>query len=299
VPITIVIPTHNRYSKLRSLLSSIREHWDGEIDSVIVIDDSDAKQVLNGFEDIHLRHLEIGSRIFISKAKNLGWKKAQTELVYFIDDDNIVGAGTISHALRTISSNPNLAAVMPSVLYNSRRDLVWVYATPFRKGRLDLDLVGRNHPRDPSFEDRLLRTDALPNASLVRRIALEDVGGFDERLVVNSSLDFCQRLKRKGWQVVGDSAAFIFHDVEAPGKTGWWAVHGSVDPDRVRYELRDWFLVMQRLHQGSRFVSSSSAFKSLRFVLPNLLAYMLRGRNRLLLVKSLIAGYADGFRQTH
>ncbi len=291
---TIVIPTHDRHEKLRNLLSSIRENWSGEIASVIVVDDSEIESDLSGYQDLELRHVKVNSRIFISKAKNMGWRRARTEYVYFIDDDNVVGERTLIPVLDMIRGSSKIGAIMPAALYKSKPDLVWVYATPFLNKRLGLNLVGRNLPRNPSLENRLLRTDALPNASLVRRRALEEANGFDEKLVVNSSLDFAQRLKAGGWQVSSYTGAQIYHDVEVPGRIGWWAAHGSVDPQRVRYELRDWFLIMKRLHRGERLVKLRFTIQSFQFVLPNLLAYLLRGKSRTRLLKSLLTGYLEG-----
>lgn len=291
---SIVIPTHDRPSKLRNLLSSIRENWSDEIASVIVVDDSEVKPDLSEFQDLKLLHVKLDSRVFISRAKNIGWRRARTEYVYFIDDDNVVGEHTFGSVLGALRSSSVMGAVMPAALYKARPDLVWVYATPFLDRRHGLNLVGRNLPRDPLLENRLLKTDALPNASLIRRKALEEVNGFDEKLVVNSSLDLAQRLKARGWQVEACTGALIYHDVEVPGRVGWWASHGSVDPQRVRYELRDWFLIMKRLHRGERLVELRSTVQSFRFVLPNSLAYMLRGKSRAHLIKSVLIGYIEG-----
>ncbi len=292
--IGVVIPTHNRYEKLGNLLASIREHWKGRVDSVVVVDDSDIKKDLHGFDEIRLRHIRINSRVFISKAKNIGWRSSQTDYIFFIDDDNIVGDKTLDPLSEVIRGAASLGAVMPAVLYKSEPNVVWVYATPFLNQRKDLNLVGRNLPRNPSFENRLLETDALPNASLVSRRALEEVGGFDERLVVNSSLDFSQRLKAKGWKVVCNTGALIYHDVEVPGRMGWWAAHGSVDPERVRYELRDWYLIMAKLHHGEKLLKLRLTLMSFRFALPNLLAYLLRGKSRRRLLNRLLIGYLEG-----
>lgn len=291
---SIVVPTHDRPSKLRNLLSSIRENWSDEIASVIVVDDSEFKPDLSGFQDLKLLHVKLDSRVFISRAKNIGWRRAETEFVYFIDDDNVVGERTLGPVLGAARSSSVLGAVMPAALYKSRPDLVWVYATPFLDRRRGLNLVGRNLSRNPLFENRLLKTDALPNASLVRRKALEEVNGFDEKLVVNSSLDLAQRLKARGWRVEACTGALIYHDVEVPGRVGWWASHGSVDPQRVRYELRDWFLIMKRLHRGEKLVELRSMVQSFRFVLPNSFAYLLRGKSRAQLIKSVLIGYVEG-----
>jgi GT2 family glycosyltransferase len=185
---------------------------------------------------------------------------------------------------------------MPAVLYKSRPDLVWVYATPLssRKG-LKHQLIGRNEARNSSLENRLLNTDALPNASIVRRKALESVDGFDETLVVNSSMDLCLRLKANGWKVFSYTGGFVYHDVEPPGRLGWWAVHGAIDPGRVRYEIRDWFILASRLRRNEKFFRIQVVIAS-RFVVPNLLAYFVRGHERIRLARSLITGYLEGVR---
>jgi GT2 family glycosyltransferase len=294
-PISVVIPTHDRPDKLRRLLSSIQQFNGDVLDAVIVVDDSASPLELEvEFPRLSLKHIISRRRLFISRAKNLGWRAAPTEYVYFIDDDNVIDETTLIRPYEELTSLPTAGAVMPAVLYWGSQNLVWVYATPFLNRRRALNLVGRNLPRDSALEGRLLRTDALPNASLVRRRALEDVGGFDERLVINSSLDFAQRLKAKGWGVYAYTGAFTYHDVDLPGKMGWWASHGTVDPERVRYELRDSFVISKRLHPQERFFRIRYPISSLGFVLPNLWAYVLRGRRRRALAGALIRGYAEG-----
>jgi GT2 family glycosyltransferase len=293
----IVIPTHNRYGKLRALLASI-QHWTtSEVSSVVVVDDSDEPEYLTkDFDSINLNQILLARRTFISRAKNIGWRSLTSEYVYFIDDDNVIGEETIAPVFGIISRSKSIGAVMPAVLYKSRPDLVWVYATPLSSRRgLKHRLIGRNEARNSSLENRLLNTDALPNASIMRRKALESVDGFDETLVVNSSMDLCLRMKAKGWRVFSFTGGFVYHDVEPPGRLGWWAIHGAIDPERVRYEIRDWFTLASRLRRDEKFFLIRVIVAS-RFVVPNLLAYFVRGRERSKLARSLITGYLEGLR---
>ncbi len=293
----IVIPTHNRYVKLRALLASIERWMTTEVDSVVLVDDSEKPvDLTKDFNSINLKQITLGRRTFISKAKNIGWRNLTSEYVYFIDDDNVVGKETIAPLLEVISRSKSIGAVMPAVLYKSRPDLVWVYATPLSsRKRLKHELIGRNEARNSALENRLLNTDALPNASIVRRNALQSVDGFDETLVVNSSMDLCLRLKANGWKVFSYTGGFVYHDVEPPGRLGWWAIHGAVDPGRVRYEIRDWFILASRLHRNEKFFRIQVVIAS-RFVVPNLLAYFVRGHERIRLARSLITGYVEGVR---
>ncbi len=292
--VTIVIPTHNRPDRLKALLESIQKYWIPEIDSIVIVDDSENLVDLNGrFPDLKIKQIAFQKRIFISKAKNIGWKNAKTEYVFFIDDDNVVDKDTLSATLSAISDMHDVAAIMPAVVYKSRPDLVWVYATPFSDPP-KFNLLGRNLPRNPALEGKYYSTDALPNASIVRRAALEQVGGFNERLVINSSMDLALRFKKKGWKVYAYTGCFIYHDVEPPGKIGWWAQHGTADPQRVRYEIRDWFIIQRIVLADENLLTARSIFQSLRFVLPNSLAYVLRGRRRKQALRAVVTGYVEG-----
>jgi hypothetical protein len=76
---------------------------------------------------------------------------------------------------------------------------------------------------------------------------------------------------------------------------GWWAVHGAIDPGRVRYEIRDWFILASRLRRDEKFFRIKVIIAS-RFVVPNLLAYFIRGQEKTKLARSLITGYLEGLR---
>jgi len=276
--VTVIIATHNRIAKLVALLESIRASRIPNLEAVVVVDDSNPFQDLAGeFADLKLRHIRLPDRVFQTKARNIGWRSCPGAFLYFIDDDNIVTRETIREPLRLLMEHPELGAVMPGVLYKARPDLVWVYATPLKAGRWGHELLGRNQARTSVFEDRLLPTDALPNAFIVRRSALEQLGGFDERFVMSGSADFAIRLKRAGWGVAAWSGVFTLHDVEPPGRVGYWASHRGVDPERVFHDVRDWFVLMRALHPGDRWFRLKATKHAAGFMAPNALSYLLRG----------------------
>ncbi len=277
---TIVVPTHNRQFRVTSLLRSISATAPESLAKIVVVDDSDRSTDLPDRTNLNVEHIRISARVFISRAKNLGWNMASTEFVYFIDDDNIVCNETFTPVLREMMHGPKIGALVPAVLYKRSPNLVWVYSTPLSKDRWKHDLIGRNEPRNKQFEGKLIRTDALPNACLLRRKALEEVGGFNEALAVNSSAELAIRLQKAGWSTYSCTNAFIYHDVEPPGRLGWWATHGIADPERVYYEVKDWFALMRFIHSEERFFKFRAAIHSARFILPNSLAYLVRGGPR-------------------
>ncbi|MFY9717022.1 MAG: glycosyltransferase [Thermoplasmata archaeon] len=273
----VVIPTHERPKKLRALLASLAQYAGEGLGEVIVVDDSARPSVApQEFPDLRLRLLRIERRLLISEARNRGLRESHSEFVLAIDDDNVIGADTVRHPLGHLVDHPGTAAVMPSVLYRSRPDLVWVYATPFRADRWHFDLLGRNRPRDPALEGRLWATDALPNAVFLRTDVGRALGWYDERrFPVSSSADFCQRLKREGHAVWADAAAFTYHDVEPPGAPGFAAAH-SVDPVRLYYDKRDWFEFQQGIRPGERAFAVRALWHSAPSLAGSFASFLIR-----------------------
>lgn len=295
---SIIIPTHNRYEKLSALLRSIEDHYIDQIREIIIIDDSDPPGRIDCCKKIRLIHVKVSFRIFISLAKDIGTFLATSDHLFFIDDDNIIGTDTFLPVIEAFSSQKNVGAVMPSVMYLANPELVWVYATPFKPGKWSYELIGRNQIRKNELENRIYEVDALPNSSLISKKALLGVNGFSSRLKINSSGDLVLKLKSAGFKVLATSYARIYHDVPLPGKFGYWSAHGRDDPDRVRHEISNWFVYMREVHSGESFFISRAILHSLRFILPNLITYiLLGGEKKKELIFNLSLGLIDSLRQ--
>jgi GT2 family glycosyltransferase len=268
--LTIVIPTYNREAKLNALLRSILACSLTLQYDVVIVDDSEYETRID--QDIkrslapNLSLIHHKSRVLISKAKNIGWKKSKSEYVFFIDDDNVVPRGTIETLISRLESDSRIGALMPVVYYLRKPNVVWVYSAPFSKGRWKFDLIGRNLIETTKPHVDLLPTDALPNAFMTRTSLLRKVDGFDESLAINSSCDLCQKIKSLGYGVFALTRAAVFHDVSPPDVPGYWAEHASEDSIRRYYEVKDWFVLMARLHAGETFLPLKEFIQSMRFI---------------------------------
>jgi GT2 family glycosyltransferase len=302
--VSIVIPTYNRNEKLNQLLRSIVDAEPTPEFEVIVVDDSEQESVVDpGVHTVladRLRIIKNPERTFISRAKNIGWKQARGEYVFFVDDDNVLPRETMELLKSKLDSHPSIGALMPVVYYEKRRNFVWVYAAPFATGRWKFNLIGRNTVETTKPKQELLPTDALPNASMIRRSVLEQVGGLDETLPINSSCDLCQRIKRTGLEVFALTWAPIYHDVTVPGTLGYWAEHAAEDSARRYYEVRDWFDLMSRLHEGERLLVLKQFLRSMQFMLPvgaGVLVHPTRKKQPLFSIYILmLRGLRDGIR---
>jgi GT2 family glycosyltransferase len=302
--LSIVIPTYNRPEKFNQLLRSIANSSPKHEYEVIVVDDSSTSTIID--EDtkqslgLRLHVVRNPTRSFISKAKNLGWRIAQGEYVFFIDDDNVLPKGTIETLESKLDNDPSIGALMPVVYYEKRPQIAWVYAAPFSKGRWGFELIARNTEAGTKRWPELLPTDALPNAFVIRRSILEQLGGFEESLPINSSCDFCQRVKNSGHGVYALTTAVIYHDVTPPGVPGYWAEHAAVDIGRRYYEVRDWFNLMSMLHQGESLLPVQELLRSLPFLIEVGLGVLMHpsqtGKRILPVYSAMLRGLIDGVR---
>lgn len=292
--IDVVIPTHDRPASLARLLEDLTEQSRSPGRIVVVDDSAPSEPWEQRYPNLPLHVIRPSQRVFVSSAKNLGWRACGAPLVAFVDDDNRLPLDLLDVLASDLEGHSTWGAVMPGVLYASRPDLVWVYAAPFANDhRWSYRLLGRNAPRDPQLEQRILPTDALPNLSVIRREVLEAVGGFDERLPVNSSGDLCQRIKQNDWEVWADTSVLTYHDVEAPGQPMYWASHTLHDADRLRWEIADW-LRFQRRWNPSRLFGPRAGYHSLHFLASHFVAVGGLAPTRLI---SHAAAAVGGFRQ--
>jgi GT2 family glycosyltransferase len=108
--ITVVIPTYNRDILLKNLLKSLRFQSNKKF-NVIVVDNSgenksnlcDEKRTNENIKFVY--SLQSSS----SAARNLGWKKATTEYIAFIDDDAVAEKDWIKNINKFIKQNPNIS----------------------------------------------------------------------------------------------------------------------------------------------------------------------------------------------
>jgi glycosyltransferase involved in cell wall biosynthesis len=291
----VVIVTRDRPSALDSLLDDLQRASPAPA-RVIVVDDSALPVPWpEKFPALPLAVIRPSPRGFISRSKNLGAARCTSDYVAFIDDDNRIPPDLLGGLAHDLDAHSDWGAVMPGVLYARRPEMVWVYATPFRPDRWGFSLRGRNACRDPQLEGHFLPTDALPNLSMIRASVLRRVGGFDERLPVNSSADLCQRIKQAGWEVWADTHLLTRHNVEPPGAPGYWAEHTVQNPERCRLEVADWFRFHRRWNNDGAFFALRASVHALGFVLPQLLASLIRrdGRTVPTLV-AILRGWKEG-----
>ena len=179
--VTVVVPTVDRVDLLRRCLRGLRD-----ADVLVVHDGDPGIQAL--LRDQGVRGLRIAER-GVSAKRNAGWRAATTDRVAFTDDD--------------CEPAPGWLAALSAV---------------------DEDLVAgpvRPHPDDVA-EGLWARTVTAEQPGfypgcnlLVRRSALEAVGGFDERMHGGEDTDLAWRVRESGGSHGWAPDALVWHAIRA------------------------------------------------------------------------------------
>ncbi|MEO8504157.1 MAG: glycosyltransferase family A protein [Acidobacteriota bacterium] len=195
--VSAVIPVFNGARFLRSAVESVlaQSAPPGEL---IVVDDGSTDDSLAQLQDLPrsgiplrvLRQANSGQ----SAARNHAAREAVGEHLAFLDQDDAWHPMYLELMVAHLAANPRVG---------------WVYSD-FDEIDYDGGLVTRAflrahgvaHPKHSLFDCVANDLMVLPSASVLRRAAFTDVGGFDERLSGYEDDDIFVRFFRRGWEQV-------------------------------------------------------------------------------------------------
>jgi N-acetylglucosaminyl-diphospho-decaprenol L-rhamnosyltransferase len=167
--------------------------------------------------------------------------------VLVLNDDTELGPGSVAKMVASLDADPDLGAVVPTVLDGEGRAAATRLSWPSPRSWLRADRSDVTELPDP--EHGWLQGSCL----LVRVDALRQVGGFDERFFLfYEDVDLSQRLVRGGWGLgVCPEATVVHHG------------HATVFKDDIvdatfRHGLRSRYLYFEK-HLGRPTAAALSA----------------------------------------
>ncbi len=242
--LSIIILSYNSKHLILDCLASIPAHSDWEI---IIPDngstDGSKEAILKQFPKI--KFIENDKNLGFAAGNNVGIKKSQGEYVLLLNPDTVVKTKTIETVLDYMENNPKVGAATCRL--------------EFPSGKLDYS-CHRNFP-DPvnsflhfiglkkisaytniNIPNTIHEIDSLTGAfALIRRTAGNQVNWLDEDYYWNAEdIDFCYKLKEKGWKVMYIPQVKIIHykgyaSQATPESKKRWAVH-STDAMKLFYQ---------------------------------------------------------------
>jgi GT2 family glycosyltransferase len=254
-PVAVLVPTWNGAAHLGECLRSACAQTFGDFELLVVADAStDAtRDIAAATGDPRVRVLAHADRRGIPGNWNRALAATRAPLVQFLFQDDLLAPHALDHLVAALSSAPTavLAFGRREIRHEGDGDL------PLKGGTYAEALRGFYAGLDGPLEGRALVSAALaagrdltvnvvgePSFTLIRRDAVEQVGGFDVRYHQLVDWDLCLRLARRGPIVFVDDLLGVFR-VHGGGHSA--AGHRSL---RTRLELLRILAMVHREYGG-------------------------------------------------
>jgi GT2 family glycosyltransferase len=260
VGLSIIIVNWNGGELLRRCVESVVSSPPSVDYEVIVVDNASSDDSL-----ARLRATEAARKLgdalrIVENADNRGFGQANNQafvltrapLVFLLNPDTEVTAGSIDRLTSTIRSGARVGATGPKLLNadGSTQVSVWRNSPAAWETLLTGFRLHKLLPRRVRGElllaehwdyGRRRAVGMLSGAALmVRREVIDEVGGFDERFhMYGEDNEWCLRITRAGWLLLFEPEAVIMHHGAASSEKRW----DSLEKLRVQVEA---FLLFQR-----------------------------------------------------
>jgi GT2 family glycosyltransferase len=264
---SIIIPVHDNLRYTRACISALMRHTlDDSSVELIVVDNGSSDGTEDYLRSLHgrVKSLRIQQNLGFAKACNQGAAASAGEFLVFLNNDTLPHEGWLNALLDVIRSDRSIAVVGSKLLYPN--------GTIQHTGVVFADWPGTLNPlhiyageRDGTYANRQRDFQAVTAACmLVRRSIFLELEGFDEAFLNSSEdVDFCLRVRARGYRVVFAPRSILTHyESKTPGRhrhdeenvrllNERWAAH--VIPDYSQYLEADgqagsW---KHRLHEAS------------------------------------------------
>jgi N-acetylglucosaminyl-diphospho-decaprenol L-rhamnosyltransferase len=181
---------------------------------------------------------------------NQGIAASRGRTLLLLNPDTEMAPGALTTLLATLDATPDVGVVGPQLrnpdgsTQSSRRRFptlatALIESTPLQPYLPRHPLLRRYYVADQP-DDVRHDVDWITGACmLVRRAALQQVGGFDERYFMYSEeLDLCRRIRAAGWRIVYEPAAVVVHHEGQSSGQDVPARHIRFNRSKVRYFVR-------------------------------------------------------------
>jgi hypothetical protein len=236
--VSIIIPTHNRKDLLTRLIESIKQSsYPKESVEIIVVDDASTDGtcclVTKRFPDV--RVIRNTQRKLTSGARNIGIKCSKGSYLFFIDHDNVIDRDAVNDLVNFMERNIDVGLAGPAMYYYSSPNEIWCAGGNLSPLYLTTWMYHHETAENPDIIGSYAITcDYIPNAFVVPRKVIKEIGVFDERNfpIYWEDIDFALRIKRRGYRVVIVTPAKVWHDVST-------AIDFHIDKERAFFRGRN------------------------------------------------------------
>jgi len=184
--VSAIIPTYNRPEYLRGAIDTALGQTYGNIEVVVVDDGSNkayAEDIVRTYSD-DVQIVQHKTNKGLSAARNTGIEKSNGDYIAFLDDDDRWHETKIQKQVTALNKNRDAGLATCLVISISPNHEIIHAETYAPSGDCSNDLLVSNKIGTPS-------------RVIVRRSAIEQIGGFDEELPTKQDWDFYLRLAQE------------------------------------------------------------------------------------------------------
>jgi glycosyltransferase involved in cell wall biosynthesis len=203
--LSIVVIGRNEGARLTKCLDSIRQVQTVLVKEIIYVDSAST----DGSPELASQYGAVvivvrPERLTAAIGRNAGWRRAESDLVLFLDGDTVLHRDFPRAACDALSRDRSVAAV-----WGHRRE-IYPEASIFNRV-LDLDWVYR-----PGL------TEFCGGDVLIRREALLETDGFDEGLIAGEEPELCRRMRARGYTILHIDHPMTGHDLQITRWSQYW-----------------------------------------------------------------------------
>jgi GT2 family glycosyltransferase len=145
---------------------------------------------------------------------NIGIREATGEYLFLINNDTEVTAELIGKLVQTMEENPKIGIISPKIHYFDHPGMLqYTGYTPMNYYTARNASIGQ-FEEDKGQYDKLSGVTGYAHgaAMMIKRAALEKAGGMAENyFLYYEELDWCERIRKAGYEVHVDLSALIYH----------------------------------------------------------------------------------------
>lgn len=204
----VVIIGRNEGDRLRACLTSVLAmNYPAEMLDVIYVDSSSTDGSVALAKSMGVHTIVLEGPTTAARGRNAGWTSSDAPFILFLDGDTLLHPEFVAVALPHLA-DPSIAGV-----YGDRREMRT--ADSIYNAIFDMDWNAASS--EGSSWSIFFGGDAL-----VRRTALESVGGYNESLIAGEEPDMCRRMRGLGNRILHINAPMTLHDLAMHTITQYW-----------------------------------------------------------------------------
>ncbi|MCC8407410.1 glycosyltransferase family 2 protein [Mucilaginibacter sp. UR6-1] len=214
--VSIITVNYNQSLVTEALLASIKSTNNYPAIEVIVVDNGSA---VNSIPDWTVKYPDVR---FIRSDKNLGFAggnnigiaAANGDYLFLVNNDTEFTPGLVETLVKTLNDNAGVGMVSPKIRYFDQPDtLQYMGFTAMNYYTARNNSIGQFEVDKGQYDDLTGPTGYAHGAAMMLRRECIDKAGLmaDHFFLYYEELDWCDRIKRAGYEIWLNTAALIYH----------------------------------------------------------------------------------------